>query len=356
MLRDSHAGNASNGTGAHDTDYDTGYETGKDWDEVEHYDALAASLGFEDEGNAWTELPRNGVMREMRKKPLNKKGVGEMLAISDGGSLEEKFITTYKPARYEEIFLAESLKPLVERGLIRDVLALVKGGKEANVYLCEAEPATGHTLIAAKVYRPRQFRNLRNDSMYREGRDLLNAEGNLIKAQTTNRVIRAVNNKSEFGVEVLHGSWVQYEFDTLDRLHRMGAQVPQPYATGPNVLLMEYIGDRYRPAPPLYSVSLEAGEAKRLLREMIANIELMIGNNLIHGDLSAYNILYWEGQATIIDFPQVSLANKNNNAWFILRRDIQRVCDYFASQGAPTDPEAIARRLWTTYVKAPLPV
>jgi RIO kinase 1 len=345
MLRDSHATGTSNSNGFHETE--------KDWDEVEYYDALAASLGFEEESDAWTDLPRNGVMREMRKKPLNKKSVGEMLAISDGGSLEEKFITTYKPARYEEVFLADSLKPLVEKGLIRDVLALVKGGKEANVYLCEAEPATGRTLVAAKVYRPRQFRNLRNDTMYREGRDLLNAQGNVIKAQTSNRVIRAVNKKSSFGAEVLHGSWVQYEFDTLDKLYRMGGQVPQPYATGSNVLLMEYIGDRHQAAPPLYSVTLDPLEAKRLLREIIANIELMIGNNLIHGDLSAYNILYWEGKATIIDFPQVSLANKNNNAWFILRRDIQRVCDYFASQGAPTDADAIAQRLWTTYVKAP---
>lgn len=328
---------------------------GKDWDEVEYYDSLAASLGYADEADAWTELPRNGISKQMSKKPLNKKNVQQMQSLSDGTTLDERFVTTYKPARYEETFLADSLMPLVEKGLIRDVLALVKGGKEANVYLCEAEPATGRTLVAAKVYRPKQFRNLRNDALYREGRDIINSEGNLIKAQTTNRVIRAVNNKSDFGSEVLHGSWVAHEFGTLDRLYRMNAQVPQPYATGPNVLLMEYIGDRYRPAPPLYSVSLEPNEAKRLLREMIANIELMVGNNLIHGDLSAYNILYWEGQATIIDFPQVSVANKNNNAWFILRRDIQRVCDYFAGQGAPTDPEAIARRLWTTYVKAPIP-
>lgn len=348
MIRDSHARSTPSEQGIDNSG-------GKDWDEVEYYDALAASLGYEEEGDAWTDLPRNGVVKEMRKKPLNKKGVQEMLAISDGGSLEEKFITTYKPARYEEVFLAESLQPLVEKGLIRDVLSLVKGGKEANVYLCEAEPATGRTLVAAKVYRPRQFRNLRNDSMYREGREILNAEGNVIKAQTTNRVIRAINNKSGFGVEVMHGSWVQHEFETLARLHRMNAQVPQPYATGPNVLLMEYIGDRNRPAPPLYSVSLEPNEAKRILREMVANIELMIANNMIHGDLSAYNILFWEREATIIDFPQVSLATKNNNAWFILRRDIQRVCDYFASQGAPTDPDAIARRLWTTHVRTPVP-
>lgn len=350
MVRDSHVRSTSSVTSNLDAS-----DGEKDWDEVAHYDALAASLGYDDEGDAWSEVPRNGVSRSTAKPRLSHKRVAEKLSLSGGGTLDDHFVTTYKPARYEEEFLAESLKPLVEKGLIRDVLSLVKGGKEANVYLCEAEPATGYDLLAAKVYRPRQFRNLRNDSMYREGRELLNTEGNVIKAQTTNRVIRAINKKSGFGVEMLHGSWVAHEYGTLDRLHQMGAQVPRPISTGPNVLLMEYIGDRNRPAPPLYSVTLDAPEAKRLLREMIANVELMIAHNMIHGDLSAYNILYWEGEATIIDFPQVSLATKNNNAWHILRRDVQRLCDYFASQGAPTDAEAIARRLWTTYVNQPIP-
>lgn len=330
-------------------------QTNRHWDEVERYDSLAASLGFDDDANAFTEVHRNGVAKKVKSPKETKQQREAMRQLVSVETLEDRFKTTYKPARYEEVFLAESLKPLIEKGLIRDVLSQVKGGKEANVYLCEAEPRTGRELVAAKVYRPRQFRNLRNDAMYREGRELLNAQGNTVKARTTNRVLRAVNNKSEFGAEVLHGSWVMYEYGTLEELHNLGAAVPQPISTGNNVLLMEYIGDRHRAAPPLYSVSLEPAEAKRLLRDIIANIELMISRNFVHGDLSAYNILYWEGEATIIDFPQVTMADNNNNAWSILRRDVQRVCDYFAAQGAPTDPEAIARRLWTTYVKMPIP-
>ena len=124
---------------------------------------------------------------------------------------------------------------------------------------------------------------------------------------------------------------------------------PQPYATGSNVLLMEYIGDRYRPAPPLYSVSLEPNEAKRLLREMIANIELMIGHNMIHGDLSAYNILYWEGSIALIDFPQATDIANNPHAQAILQRDITRLCQYFAQQGDHRNPAAIADDLWRRY-------
>ena len=83
------------------------------------------------------------------------------------------------------------------------------------------------------------------------------------------------------------------------------------------------------------------------------NVELMLAYTMIHGDLSAYNILYWQGQVTLIDFPQVTFALTNSNAWRILRRDVERVCAYFATQGVESDPFAIARTLWDKYIEFP---
>ena len=96
----------------------------------------------------------------------------------------------------------------------------MKGGKEANVYLCQAAPHLDVELIAAKVYRPRQFRNLRNDITYREGRELVNSLGITIKNQD-NREMRAIHKKTSFGAELTHVSWLMHEHITLDRLHRL---------------------------------------------------------------------------------------------------------------------------------------
>jgi RIO kinase 1 len=80
------------------------------------------------------------------------------------------------------------------------------------------------------------------------------------------------------------------------------------------------------------------------------NIELMLQHNMIHGDLSAYNILYWQGCITLIDFPQVTMALTNTSAYAILRRDVQRICEYFALQGFEREATPIVDRLWWKYV------
>ena len=99
-------------------------------------------------------------------------------------------------------------------------------------------------------------------------------------------------------------------------------------------------------APTLNQVSLEPEEAVPLLKEVLRNIELMLQHGLIHGDLSAYNILHWEGKITLIDFPQVTDVLTNTNATFILQRDIKRICEYFARQGVQSDPDGFMADLW----------
>jgi RIO kinase 1 len=104
-------------------------------------------------------------------------------------------------------------------------------------------------------------------------------------------------------------------------------------------------------APTLNQVSLERDEAAHLFQEVLRNIELMLQRDMIHGDLSAYNILYWQGQITLIDFPQVTNSQANRQAYFILQRDITRICEYFARQGVPVDPRATMADLWQRYVE-----
>lgn len=289
-----------------------------------------------------------------KAKPKPKKSQREILETLAGSAAatDERFDTTYTPARSEAVWLRDSLRPFFTSGQVEDVLALVKGGKEANVYLCSAPQGAGPGLIAAKVYRPRALRNLRNDKMYREGRELLGPLG-VVKQRDHSREMRAIAKKTDFGAELIHGSWLLHEYATLERLHRLGASVPEPLGVGENAILMRYIGDRSQAAPPLYGVALEQGDARRLFHEVLRNVELMLAHTMIHGDLSAYNILFWQGQVTLIDFPQVTFALTNSSAWRILRRDVERVCAYFATQGVESNPAALARALWDKYIEIP---
>ena len=293
--------------------------------------------------------------RRKRKPKANhtpKVSYEEMMAnmVGEESGIEgQVFTITYKPARYEEGWLLEAVHSFYDQELITDVLSQVKGGKEASVYCCQAHDVVGRDLLAAKVYRPRQFRNLRNDAMYRQGRSLLATDGRPVK-ERDQRLERAVKKKTAFGAQAQHTSWLMYEFNAMTRLHRAGGDVPEPIAAGDNAILMTYLGDHSMAAPILHSVRLERQEANDLFHKTLDNINLMLQHNMIHGDLSAYNILYWDGDITLIDFPQVVNSRGNPDAYFILQRDITRVCEYFGSQGVDCDPKAITADFWQQYL------
>lgn len=265
--------------------------------------------------------------------------------IADTTGLEGGFETTYQPGLFEEGWLLESVRTFYEQDLISDVLYRVRGGKEANVYCCKALPSVGLSLVAAKVYRPQMFRNLRNDKLYRDGRPILNAQGRAVKT-SEHRIMRAIGKKTSYGEQISHTSWLMYEFNTLKRLYDAGASVPKPIVASENSILMSFHGDARIGAPTLNGISLDYEEVEPLFEEVMRNIKLMLSMGLIHGDLSAYNILYWRGKITLIDFPQVVNVQSNRSARMILTRDIQRVCEYFAQQGLERDVEAIADDCW----------
>lgn len=295
--------------------------------------------------------------RKPKVKHIPKKAETQVIAeiTSGSGGGEAGFSTTYIPGLFEQGWLMSSLREFFDQELIDDVLGRVKGGKEASVYRCQARPATGLDLVAAKVYRPRMFRNLRNDKMYREGREILNEDGKVAK-KNDHRMMRAIDKKSDFGQKMEHTSWLMYEYTTLDLLHKAGAAVPKPLSAGSNAILMSYCGDEAGAAPALSEVELDPDEAMPLFRETLRNIDLMLEHDFIHGDLSAYNILYWEGAITLIDFPQVTHASSNGQAYFILKRDIERVCEYFARQGVKSDPAMLLDRSWERHIGNKRPI
>jgi RIO kinase 1 len=273
------------------------------------------------------------------------------------------FEFSYHASRHERTWIVDSLGGFYENQWLDDVLRLIKGGKEANVYQCLAhESVVGpeHPYLAAKVYRPRQFRNLKNDHLYREGRQSLDSDGRGI---TNDGMLHAMDKRTTYGLELLHASWIAHEYKTLQLLHRAGLDVPRPLAiannanrdeprplpTASNAILMAYIGGDDVPAPTLNSVSLGKKEAQRLFDRVIFNIDGMLACQRVHADLSAYNILYWEGEITLIDFPQAIEPEANRNAYRIFERDMIRVCEYFSRQGVKSNPPRLATGLWKAH-------
>lgn len=235
------------------------------------------------------------------------------------------------------------LAPFFAEGIIIDVVRTEKSGKEGTVYCCRADPSTGYDLVAAKVYRPRSRRSFKNDAVYHEGRVILNK-----------RDARAVARKTDWGRETKFGSWIGHEFETLTQLHALGSDVPKPLRKAASAILMEYVGDEEAAAPKLREVELEPEEVRPLFNRMMQNIEVWLANDLVHGDLSAYNVLYWDGSITVIDFPQAIDPRANPNAFDLLRRDIDNVCHYWSRYGVRSDPTRIAQHLWNRFLRSEL--
>lgn len=283
---------------------------------------------------------RTSVKRESKRKEVEAK------LFIRAQEIAKEFQFTYKAARFEEAWLLDSLTDIYEHQWISDVLRKVKGGKEASVYLCKSGTDMSVPIVAAKIYRPRALRNLKNDAEYRLGRVDLDADGTALWKEADKN---AIAKRTAYGEEVRHRSWIAYEFTTMEKLFEAGVDVPKPYAMEKNAIVMDFIGDESAAAPILNSVNLSSNEARDLFDKVLRNIDVMLANDCIHGDLSAYNILYWNGGITLIDFPQIVLPKSNPTAWNIFQRDVVRVCDYFSAQGIRCDGRKIAADIWTSH-------
>ncbi len=184
---------------------------------VEYFEEL------DDTSDDKTQLSQGRITRKRESK--NSEADARLFIRAQEISREFQF--TYKAARFEEAWLLDSLVEIADHEWISDVLRKVKGGKEATVYLCKSGRAADAPLVAAKIYRPRMLRNLKNDSQYRAGRIEIDADGRRIKGD---RAYKAIKKRTEFGEEIRHESWIAYEFQTLKTLYEAGADVPKPYA------------------------------------------------------------------------------------------------------------------------------
>lgn len=213
------------------------------------------------------------------------------------------------------------------------VLDTVNDGKEATVYLCKGRH--GGELLAAKIYRARRFRAFANESQYLD-----------VEAVRDKRLRKAIKQRSKKGKRVSHHMWIEKEWSALNTLHEYGASVPKPWAHCPAGILMEYIGDADGAAPMLVHTRLSPNATARAFDAIIDDVRTMLDCELIHGDLSAYNILYHQERPRLIDLPQACEIKSLADPWPMFYRDIANICQHFERQGLKRDPLRLAQGLW----------
>ena len=262
------------------------------------------------------------------------------------------FHPTLLASKRDAPWILSSLEPFYKQHLITDVLHEAHSGKEATVYCCQAHPSTGVEFLAAKIYRPRMFRSLRNDAIYRYSRVQRDEQGQAEHGNS--RRGSAATRKTEKGRAAQVASWIEYEYQTQRLLHTHGANVPRTFAQIGNAVLMEYIGDVGEPAPRLSDVMLEVEDAQPLFNCILHNIELALKHGRIHGDLSGYNILYWHEAVTLIDFAQAVDPYHNSDVFSLFLRDIERICHYFAPYNVQCNANELAREIWSGHM-GPIP-
>lgn len=230
-----------------------------------------------------------------------------------------------------------------ERAIVR-ALGLLKSGKEATVWVCTARFDAGERLVAAKWYKDIETRGFRHDSLYQQGR-----------WNTTRREYRALKKGSAFGKAMQQGAWSAREFRVLAKLHAAGADVPKPLRAMNRCVFMEWIGDDTGPAPLLARVRQPPVDPPGAFRRVLHNIRLMLRHDLVHGDLSAFNILWHDGRPVIIDVPQaIDIRARATNAFDLFARDVDRVCMHFARWGVTSDPAALAGSMWDDWTRGRL--
>jgi RIO kinase 1 len=227
------------------------------------------------------------------------------------------------------------LQPLIDDGIIDEVLRQLKSGKEASVYIV----ASGAAIRCAKVYKAAEHRGFHKLAEYQEGR----------KARGS-RDARALGRGGRHGRKVQQAEWKNAEVEALYRLDSAGVRVPRSFGVFDGVLLMELVLDADgQPAPRLNEVDLLPEQARQWHAFMMTQIVRMLCAGLIHGDLSEYNVLVDAGGPVIIDLPQAVNATRNNNAFRMLERDVHNMRETFARAAPELMQTDYAHEIWKLY-------
>ncbi len=231
--------------------------------------------------------------------------------------------------------IPKRLEPLLEDGLINDVVRQLMSGKEATVYVVRC----GDDVRCAKVYKEANKRSFRQSVDYTENRKVKNS-----------RQSRAMAKGSKYGRQAQEDAWQSAEVDALYRLADAGVRVPKPYNFYEGVLLMELVTDAHgNAAPRLNDVEFSEEDARIHHHTLLKEVVRMLCAGIVHGDLSEFNILMSSDGPVIIDLPQAVDAAGNNHASSMLERDVANLSAYFGRFAPELLATQYGKEIWSLY-------
>jgi RIO kinase 1 len=232
------------------------------------------------------------------------------------------------------------LQPLIDDGVIQEVIRPLKSGKEASVYVVRC----GSEIRCAKVYKDLGQRSFQARAKYQEGRKVRGS-----------RQARAIGKATRFGRKELEAAWKNTEVDALYALSAARVRVPKPYGYFSGVLVMELITDGAgHSAPRLGEVELEPAQARDYFGFLVRQVVRMLCVGTIHGDLSEYNVLVGPEGPVIIDLPQAVSAAGNNNARAMLLRDVNNIRSTLARFAPELEGRHYGEEMWALFEKGEL--
>ncbi len=227
------------------------------------------------------------------------------------------------------------LLPLIEDGIIDEVLRPLMNGKEAAVFVVRC----GDEIRCAKVYKEAEKRSFRQAVQYQEGRKIRNS-----------RHARAIQKSTRFGKKERESIWQNAEVDALYRLAKAGVRVPTPHGCFDGVLIMDLITDAEgHVAPRLNDVNMSKEQALEDHAVILRDVVKMLCAGLVHGDLSEFNVLVDDYGPVIIDLPQAVDAAANNHAKTMLERDVNNMRNYYAQFAPELQGTQYAKEIWALY-------
>ncbi len=231
----------------------------------------------------------------------------------------------------------ERLEPLLDGGVIEEVIRPLMSGKEAEVYLVHS----GGELRVAKVYKNAQHRSFQHRTDYTEGRRTRSSRGQ-----------RAMAKGSRHGRAQTEMAWRSAEVDAIGRLRSAGVRVPEPHAFVEGVLVMELVrGIDGGPAPRMVDVDFSREEANDLFQLLLREVVKMLCAGIIHADLSDFNILMSADGPVIIDLPQAVDPASNQSAKKLFVRDVNNLTSFLGRFAPALRSTQYGLEIWDLYAR-----
>lgn len=231
--------------------------------------------------------------------------------------------------------IPKRIQPLVDDGLVDEVISQLMSGKEATVFMVRC----GDDIRCAKVYKEANKRSFKKAAQYQEGRKSRNS-----------RRARAMEKGSKYGRNQQEEAWQNAEVDALYTVAEAGVRVPHPFGCFEGVLLMELITDEAGDVAPRLNDVVMSTEQAIEDHQLVMNYVLrMLCAGIVHGDLSEFNVLVDEYGPVIIDLPQAVDASANNNAKAMLIRDVDNITTYYGQFAPELLSSKYAQEMWALY-------